>query len=368
MKYFQTSLTLSDGRQLLYFDRDPGRVPQPDTRGLLASTHRGEIRYDALVGEWVTVAGHRQDRTFLPQADSCPLCPSSDSNHTEIPDSSYEVVIFDNRFPSLTPPNTSFTAPSTDFLMTSDNAGHCEVVCFTDNHDATFADLPRSRVELVIQAWKDRTAKLSTKDYVDYVFVFENFGTDIGVTISHPHGQIYAYPFIPSRAKRHLDQVADYRARTGRHLIDDLVGRETSEGTRIVDRGEHWVAFVPFAARWPFQVQLHPLAPVRDFTELDDSQASELADIYPRLLRRFRGLFDEQVPYIAAWNQAPRGDSREHGRLFLDLFTTRRDTNKLKYLAGSESAMGAFVNDVSPEKAADMLRGSLSVVPDTFTP
>ena len=358
MTHSKTPLTLSDGRQLIYFDHAPGRVPVSDTRGLHASTHRGEIRYDALVGEWVTVAGHRQERTFLPQADSCPLCPSSDTNQTEIPDSAYEVVIFDNRFPSLTPPDNGWTPPSTDYLLTSDNAGHCEVVCFTDNHDATFADLPRSRVELVIQAWKDRTAELIAKDYVDYVFVFENFGKEIGVTISHPHGQIYAYPFIPSRAKRHLDQVALHKEATGRHLIDDLVAREVSEGARLVDQGEHWVAFVPFAARWPIQVQLHPRAPVHDFTELTDAQAVELADIYPRLLKRFQGLFDQQVPYIAAWNQAPNGPAREHGRLFLDLFTTRRDTNKLKYLAGSESAMGAFVNDISPEKAAEMLRAS----------
>lgn len=360
MNYSTTSVTLSDGRRLTYFDQAPGRTPTPDSRGLEASSHRGEIRYDALVGEWVTVAGHRQERTFLPQAHSCPLCPSSDSNHTEITDSSYEVVVFDNRFPSLTPPAANWTPPSTNFLTTSDNAGHCEVVCFTDNHDATFADLPRSRVELVIQAWIDRTAELKKKDYVDYVFVFENFGEDIGVTISHPHGQIYAYPFIPSRAKRHLDQVRSYAESTGRHLIDDLIAREQSDQVRIVDEGEHWVAFVPFAARWPFQLQLHPLSHVRDFTELDESQTSELADMYPRLLRRLRGLFDQQVPYIAAWNQAPQGPAEEYGRLFLDLFTTRRDTNKLKYLAGSESAMGAFVNDISPEKAAEMLRSALT--------
>ena len=360
MTHSKTSVSLSDGRRLTYFDNTPGRAPTPDARELEASTLRGEIRYDALVGEWVTVAGHRQERTFLPQADSCPLCPSSETNLTEIPDSSYEVVIFDNRFPSLTPPDASWVSPTTDFLTTSDNAGHCEVVCFTDNHDATFADLPRSRVELVVEAWKDRTAELAAKEYVDYVFVFENFGQDIGVTISHPHGQIYAYPFIPSRAKRHLDQVLSHFESTGRHLVDDLVGREIAEQVRIVDRGEHWIAFVPFAARWPFQVQLHPLRSVKDFTELNEAEASELADMYPTLLRRFQYLFDQQVPYIAAWNQAPTGEARKYGRLFLDLFTTRRDTNKLKYLAGSESAMGAFVNDISPEKAAEQLRQSLS--------
>jgi len=353
-----TRTTLADGRALTFFDHAPGREPRPDLRSLQRSDARGEMRFDALSGEWVTVAGHRQDRTFLPQAHSCPLCPSTASNQTEIPDPGYEVVIFDNRFPSLAPPTGPWETPAEDTFQTAINAGHCEVVCFTDNHESTFAMLPPERVELVIAAWKDRTDALLAKDYVDYVFIFENFGEDIGVTISHPHGQIYAYPFIPPRAKQTLERIAGHRVATGRHLIDDTISQEIADGSRIVEYTDHWVAFVPFAARWPFQIQLHPTTPVSDFTELDNEQTRDLAQVYPTLLRRFQGLFDQQVPYIAAWNQAPAAPNRQDGRLFLDLFTTRRDTNKLKFLAGSESAMGAFVNDISPETAASMLRGA----------
>lgn len=353
----KTLCTLADGRTLTYFDQSPGRIPARDTRVIDDSAQLGEIRFDALTGEWVTIAGHRQARTFLPQAHACPLCPSSTGNVTEIPDPTYEVAIFDNRFPSLAAPTQPWSVLVEDVFSVGDNAGHCEVVCFTDDHHSTFAELSPRRVELVIAAWQDRTSVLLAKDYVDYVFIFENYGEDIGVTISHPHGQIYAYPFVPSRAQRTLNQTADYRARTGRHLIDDIIAQEVAHGTRIIERTDQWVAFVPFAARWPFQVQLHPTTAAADFTELSADQTAELAHLYPRLLRRFQGLFDQQVPYIAAWNQAPGREHQSDGRLYLDLFTTRRDVDKLKYLAGSESAMGAFVNDIWPDRAAAMLRG-----------
>lgn len=359
MTHYKTSIALSDGRRLHYFDSSDGRVAQDDTRGLPRQASRGEIRFDSLNGEWVTVAGHRQSRTFLPSAAMCPLCPSSGGNQTEIPDSSYEVVIFDNRFPSLADPGPGWSMPTPDLLARGPNAGHCEVVCFTDAHDSRFANLSPERVRLVIEAWQDRTADLLSKPYVEYVFVFENYGKDIGVTISHPHGQIYAYPFIPSRARQTLEIAASNYESTGEHVLDRLVDAERDDGARIVDETDHWVAFVPFAARWPFQLQIHPKAPVSDFTGLTEPMVDELATLYPRSLQRFSGLFDQEVPYIAAWNQAPKGPLGKWGRLYLDIFTTRRDTDKLKYLAGSESAMGAFVNDVSPEDAAAMLRSAL---------
>jgi UDPglucose--hexose-1-phosphate uridylyltransferase len=353
--YISTSVTLADGRALTYFDHRPGRDPLPDKRKLPIRSGRGEMRYDELAGEWVIVADHRQDRIFLPQEDSCPLCPSSSSNQTEVPDPKYEVVVVDNRFPSLSTPSGRTSALKAGSMAKGTNLGHCEVVCFTDNHQTTFADLSVQRVALVIAAWQNRTADLLARDWVEYVFVFENFGEDIGVTISHPHGQIYAYPFIPPRALTSLRAIKAHHDAKGQDLIAELIARERASRERIVDETEYWIAFVPFAARWPFQVHLHSKDRVADFTELSDAHTAELAWLYPRLLKRFHNLFEAQVPYIAAWNQAPRGSLNPYGRLYLDVFTTRRDVNRLKFLAGSESAMGAFVNDISPEKAARML-------------
>jgi UDPglucose--hexose-1-phosphate uridylyltransferase len=350
---------LADGRQLFYFDETAGRTNVPvDRRDITQVAGSGTMRYDALVGEWVVVAGHRQARTFQPAADAsaCPLCPSSEGNRTEIPSDSYEVVVFENRFPSLAPPPPGWSLPAGDVDVATLNAGRCEVVCFTDDHDTSFAKLSPSRVRLVIDAWADRTTELSLLDYVALVFPFENSGAEIGVTIAHPHGQIYAYSALPPRAAAMIDASRRHTATTGRHLIQDLIDAEVADGERLVELTEHWVSFVPFAARWPFQVHLHPRRHVHDLADLDDTERDDLAGLYLRTLGRLHGLFGITMPYIAAWQQAPVGGLRSFGRLHLDLFTSRRAPDRLKYLAGSEASMGAFINDIAPEDSARMLR------------
>ena len=348
---------LADGRDLFYFDSaDDPRTPPPDSRDIEPLNAAGTIRYDALLDEWVAVAGHRQTRTFLPSVSSCPLCPSSESNLTEIPAPAYEVAVFQNRFPSFSSPPAGWSLPATGLEVATEAAGRCEVVCFSDDHNASFSTLSEERARLVIDAWADRTTELSQVPYTALVFPFENCGEEIGVTISHPHGQIYAYPFIPPRAATMLRASERHREATGRHLLDDIVESEVADGSRIIVATPLWVAFVPFAARWPFQVQIHPRRSIADFSELDDAERDDLARVYLEVLRRLDGLFGLKMPYIAAWHQAPVGDLRPFGRLHLDLFTSRRAPDKLKYLAGSEAAMGAFVNDIAPEDAARMLR------------
>ena len=349
---------MADGRELIYFDETPQATPPPDPRDLEAVADTGTMRYDALVDEWVVVAGHRQTRTFQPSSDasSCPLCPSSDGNATEIPRSSYDVVVFQNRFSSLAEPLPGWSLPAGAIGTSTSNAGRCEVVCFTDQHDARFADLSTQRARLVVDAWADRTAELSRLEHVALVFPFENCGAEIGVTIAHPHGQIYAYSALPPRAAAMAAASDRYHRATGGHVIQDVLDAELRDGTRVVEATELWVSFVPFAARWPFQVQLHPRRHVHDLADLDDAERDDLAGLYLRTLRRLDGVFGLDMPYIAAWHQAPIGDQRRLGRLHLDLFSSRRAPDKLKYLAGSEAAMGAFINDIAPEDSAQLLR------------
>lgn len=355
----RTTMAMADGRELFYFDTATRRAEPPaDTRQIERVGGTGSVRYDALFDEWVAIAGHRQTRTFLPtgSAAQCPLCPSTGANASEIPADAYEVVVFENRFPSFSTPPDGWSLPAADLHTSAPSAGRCEVVCFSDQHDSSFAELGVERARLVIDAWADRTAELSRLDYVALVFPFENCGAEIGVTISHPHGQIYAYPFIPPRAAAILRSSQHYHHRTGRHLIADLVRSELADGSRMVTENASWVAFVPYAARWPFQVQLHPRRDVADLAGLDDTERDDLAAIYLDVLGRLNRVYDMRMPYIAAWHQAPVRELREFGRLHLDLFSARRAPDKLKYLAGSEAAMGAFINDVHPEDAAQMLR------------
>ncbi|GAA2498298.1 galactose-1-phosphate uridylyltransferase [Streptomyces longisporus] len=346
----KTSTRLADGRELIYYDlRDDNVRDAVDHRPLERTVTTSEIRRDPLLGDAIAVASHRQGRTYHPPADECPLCPSRDGRLSEIPDSSYDVVVFENRFPSL-----------------AGDSGRCEVVCFTSDHNASFADLTEEQAALVLEAWTDRTSELSHLPSVEQVFCFENRGAEIGVTLGHPHGQIYAYPFTTPRTALMLRQAAQHKEATGGENLFDAVLESELAGERVVLEGEHWLAFVPYAAHWPYEVHLYPKRRVPDLLGLDEEARTEFPKVYLELLRRFDRIFGEgepPTPYIAAWHQAPfgaledfEGVNRDDFALHLELFTIRRTSGKLKFLAGSESGMNVFINDVPPERAAERLR------------
>jgi UDPglucose--hexose-1-phosphate uridylyltransferase len=290
----------------------------------------------------VVIAAARQDRTFLPPADQCPLDPSRPGHPTEIPADSYDVAVFENRFPSLAEP-----------------LGRCEVVCFTSSHDSSFAALPPRRVRTVLEAWIDRTEALSVLPGTRQVYCFENRGEEIGVTLHHPHGQIYAFPFVAPRLAQMVAQAREYGlGHSGANLFDDLVAAEVAAGVRVVTRNEHWVAFVPEAARWPYEVRIFPVSRVPDLPLLGEPARAAFGPLYLDVLRRFDALFDRPAPYIAAWHQAPVGfdDARSRFAAHLQVLSVRRAAGKLKYLAGTESGMGVWINDIVPEEAAQRLR------------
>lgn len=358
----RTATTLADGRELIYFDDDAsanrGVVRELyDRRELPPQQHASELRYDPLLDEWVGVAAHRQDRTHLPPTDECPLCPSAPGRLTEIPSDDYDVVVFENRFPSFAedtpaPP----PLPGGDPFGRRAGTGRCEVVCFTADHASSFADLTPERVRTVVDAWADRTSALSAIGDVEQVFCFENRGREIGVTLAHPHGQIYAYSFVTPRTDRMLAAARRHQERTGGNLFADVLAAERAARVRVVAESAHWTAFVPMAARWPYEVHLYPNRQVPDLPALSDEERDDFAPFYLDVLRRLDGLFDTPLPYISAWHQAPVRVGRETAYLHAQLFSVRRGAAKLKYLAGSESGMGVFVNDISPEWAAERLR------------
>jgi UDPglucose--hexose-1-phosphate uridylyltransferase len=349
----RTVTHLADGRELIYFDRhDAADRSAVDTRTLPPPPQASELRRDRLLGEWVTIASHRQDRTYLPPSDQCPLDPSAPGRPTEIPASDYEVVVFENRFPSY-----SGRVPA-DLHGVTPGVGRAEVVCFSPDHDASFATLDLAQVGTVMEAWADRTAELSKLPGVQQVFCFENRGAEIGVTLAHPHGQIYAYPFVTPRTERMLNVARAHRDETGRDLFADVLDSERAAEVRVVAANDLWTAFVPEAARWPFEVHLFPHRKLPDLAALSMEEREAFAPLYVDVLRRLDRLFGVPMPYISAWHQAPVAADRDLGYLHLQLFSSRRAPEKLKYLAGSEAAMGAFVNDVYPEDAARRLRAA----------
>jgi UDPglucose--hexose-1-phosphate uridylyltransferase len=347
----QASVTLADGRELIYFgesadaaagyaDRRPPGPAGPGAAGPGPAGISSQARYDPLLGEWVIFAGHRQERTYLPAAADCPLCPSAPGRLTEIPAPGYEVAVFENRFP----------------VLSAGTGGRCEVVCFSPDHAASFADLAPGRVATILAAWTDRSAALAALPGVEQVYCFENRGPEIGATLTHPHGQIYAYPFVTPRTARMLAMSDAHRRDTGHNLFEEMLSGERSDGSRVVLAGRYWTAFVPNTARWPYEVHLYPHRRIPGLAALTAAERREFGPLYLDLLRRFDRLFDTPAPYVSGWHQAPAGPAGREFALHLELFTIRRAPGKLKYLAGSESGMGAFANDIAPETAAARLR------------
>jgi UDPglucose--hexose-1-phosphate uridylyltransferase len=356
--------TLADGRELLYFDdADTTLGPERavDARELDPRPATATMRQDVLTGDWVSIAAARQHRVNLPPKHLDPLAPQTPTNPSEVP-SRYDVAVFENRSPSFGPAlaDDAGAPRGLDDLATLGiereltSVGRCEVVCFSPEHEGSFGTQTVSRARTVIEAWAHRTAALSALPGIQQVFPFENRGEAIGVTLGHPHGQIYAYPYVTPRTQRLLDGVERMP-----DLFPRILAAEQAAG-RVVLRGEHFTAFVPFAARWPIELHVLPHRHVADLAELTDAERDELAPFYLRLLRGIDALYDTPTPYIAAWHQAPVHVARDRVRLMLQITSPRRAADRLKYLAGSEAAMGAWIGDVPPEQQAAALRDAVA--------
>jgi UDPglucose--hexose-1-phosphate uridylyltransferase len=356
---------LADGRELIYFDDADTTLPPdraPDLRVLDERPPTATMRQDPLTGEWISIAAARQNRVVMPPAALDPLAPQTPDNPSEIP-ADYDVAVFENRSPSFGPALPAADDPAAapggldgiGLNRTAPSFGRCEVVCFSPQHEGAFGSIDRSRARTVIEAWADRTAALSALPGVRQVFPFENRGAAIGVTLQHPHGQIYSYPYVTPRTQRVIESIDSY----GPELFADILASEQA-GPRVVLAGSHWTAFVPFAARWPIEVHMLPHEHVADFAATSGEQRDELAVLYLRLLRGVDALYGDATPYIAAWHQAPVDSHRDSIRLSLQLTSPRRGNDRLKFLAGSEAAMGAWIGDIPPETQAERLRAAIA--------
>ena len=316
-----------------------------------------ELRWNPLLGEWVATATHRQARTFLPPADFCPLCPTKPGGFpTEIPEETYDIVVFENRFPSLKPDPPEPAVEATELYSVRPGRGICEVIVYTPHHSSTLADEPVEQVYKLVQVWTDRFRELGALDFVRYVFAFENKGEAIGVTLHHPHGQIYAYPFVPPRVERELEQSRAHHAETGRCLLCDIVAGERRDGRRVVAENDSFVAYVPFFARYPYEVHVASRRHLQALTDLDAGEQRDLAGLLKSVLVAYDKLFDLSFPYMMVLHQRPT-DGGDYGyyHFHVEFYPPLRTATKLKYLAGSESGAGMFINDtLAEEKAAEL--------------
>lgn len=346
-----------DGRSLWLYSRSPlpASLTAPASGSQPASPD-SHLRWHPLRGEWVAYASHRQHRTFLPPPEWNPLAPMTDpAVPTELPAGPWEAAVFENLFPTL---SGRAGPPPPSIVETRPGHGACEVVVFTQDPSTSLGRLPLDRVALVLDVWADRCEELGRRDDVAYVFPFENRGVEVGVTLHHPHGQIYAYPFVPPVAARELEQQAAFHEREGRGLLQDLLERELDDGERrVIYRGRHAVALVPVCARYPYEVWIAPLRAAPALPDLTAEERLDVARALKTVLLKYDALWQRPFPYILVVHQAPT-DGRPHpeAHVHIEIYPAYRMPGRLKYLAGSEVGAGVFTADTLPEEKARELQ------------
>lgn len=318
-----------------------------------------ELRWNPVLQEWVVTATHRQDRTFMPPKDYCPLCPTKPGGiATEVPSEGYEIVVFENKFPSFKAEPPEPAIEGTPLFGVKPSQGICEVVLYSSNHEGSLAQASEEDLTNLIEVWVDRYTELGEKDFIDYVLIFENKGEVIGVTLSHPHGQIYAFPFIPPRPAKELSSAEEYMKKHGRCLFCDINEEEIRDGRRIVLENDSFIAVIPFYARYPYEVHISPKVHHASIDELSGRERRHLAGILKKLLMKYDNLFGFPFPYIMVMHQKPTdGKEYPHYHFHIEFYPPHRTATKLKYLAGCESGAGTFINDTLPEDKAAELRG-----------
>lgn len=315
-----------------------------------------ELRQDAWSGEWIAFSDRRQSRPVETGAAPCPLCPDESESH-EVHDADWDVMVFENRFPGLG--GAAEWPQAHGEYVARAATGHTEVVLYSPQHDAELADLGPRRIRQVVDVWADRTTCLARDPQVQTILIFENRGHAAGATVEHPHGQIYAYPFVPSRTAQQMRSVAAFARSTGLCLGCEVIAREIRDGSRLLFADDNTMAHVPFAPRFPYEVNVLVRRHVRFLADLTAAERDALAEAMCEVIARYDGLFGIKLPYVMVIHQPPvRGPlAQVDTHLRIAFLPPHRTANRLKVIAGSELGAGAFLTDVLPEVATQRLRG-----------
>jgi len=328
-------------------------VARPAYNGLVMH----QLRWNAVLSQWVVVSTHRQDRPQMP-ADWCPFCPGSG----RVPDH-YDVYLYPNDFPAFSkdaPPYEPYVQEKGLFASTGAR-GACEVVLYSSDHKLTPSKLTLESWGKIVQLWAHRTRELAAVEDVSTVAVFENCGEAIGVTMPHPHGQIYAMPFVPPLVQAELRSSQNYAGgHGGACLFCDLLRGELDQQERIVFANRSMVVFVPYAARFPSEVAIYPRRHVSSLLGLQDQEQADLAEAISVARRKLDNLYGFVMPLMMSVRQKPfrnTGDAPDAPyHLRVEMLPVQRSATKLKYLASLETAYGTFLADTRPEEKAAELR------------
>ena len=310
-----------------------------------------ELRWNPTVREWVSTASHRQDRPQMPE-DWCPFCPGSG----RVPDH-YDCYIYPNDFAAFSIPPPEPAIQGDDFYRVAPSRGKCDVVLYSPDHNTSLPQLSLDHLVKLVQLWRKRFSQLKAMPGIRYVLIFENKGAVIGVTMPHPHGQIYSFPFVPPRLQREMAAArAHYRAKH-RCLFCDILKKERRDGRRIVAENETFTAFIPFYARWPYEVHIFSRRHLGTLEQFRASEERGLAEILKWVTLKYDNLYQFSFPYMMLLHQAPTKGIFPYFHFHIEFYPPHRSKEKLKYLAGVETGAGTFLNDSLAEEKAAELRG-----------
>lgn len=314
-----------------------------------------ELRWHPLTKDWVMIASHRQARPQMPK-DWCPFCPGSG----KVPDE-FEVYEYDNDFPALSqnPPVPDDVAD--DFFKTAECYGKCEVILYSPNHTVTLPELTDEHVGKLVDLWCERFTALSADEKIKYVFIFENRGEVVGVTMPHPHGQIYGYSFVPKKLQLECESAEEHLEKTGKCIYCDMLDHEMAAEKRIIFRNEHFTVFLPFFTEYPYGVYIFSNAHKQYITDFNAEERAALAKTIRQTAGMLDSLFDMKFPYMMCMHNAPVNTGKDYSGDFhfhIEFFPPMRAADKQKFNASSETGAWAHCNPTCPEQTAEELRAA----------
>ncbi|MEM1509932.1 MAG: galactose-1-phosphate uridylyltransferase [Thermofilaceae archaeon] len=310
-----------------------------------------ELRWNPLLGAWIVVSSKRKGRPW--RSGGCPFCPGA-------PETGYgwDVLTLDNRFPALRM-NAKTSRGSNDLYKVKAGYGYCKVIIETSQHEGDLSDIPFENIVKYIQELSRVTKELCSDPEIQYVIPFRNKGEVIGVSLTHPHSQVYALPFIPPRVQQEVKNMKRYWEKKGGCLLCRILELEKGEGVRLLYANDSFTAFLPFFAMWPYEVHVYPNRHVSSLTELNEWEVFLLADILKVTTAMYNNLFSFSLPYMLIFHQKPCKLNAEYYHLHLEFYPLHRDKDKLKYAAGIEWGAWTFTYDSLPEEKAAELREAL---------
>jgi len=314
-----------------------------------------ELRWNPLLRTWTMVASNRQKRPHLPK-DWCPFCPGSG----KVPDN-YDVYAYNNDFPALTmtpgEPDLTGSGP----YKAAPNYGKCEVILYSPDHHSTLPSLSVEHITKLVDLLAERYRTLARDPRVKYIFPFENRGEEVGVTMPHPHGQIYAYPFLPQKIQVELENCRQYHREQGRCLICDMSREEAAFGQRMIAENNSFMAYLPFFTDYPFGVFIVSKNHKGNLAEFAEQEKRDLAVMLKNITGAFDNLFNKLFPYMMCFHQTPVNceeypDAALYYHFHIEFYTPLREANKIKFYASSEMGAWAACNPMAVEQTAEMLR------------